>query len=159
MFPSLNRFAHAFGQTVWPDVQAVHVPFTQAAPETHWVLAVQLVSQAVAPHMYWPQLLVVAVGQLPAPSQFAASVWDPLEQVADRQLVDVLANTHEAEVPLQALAQVPVPPQVPCPARGVPETLAQVPTVWPLLVSLHAWQVPPQVVAQQTPSAQTPLVH
>ena len=113
MFPSLERFAHTFGQTVWPDVQAVQMPLAQAAPETHCVLLVQAVTQAVAPQTYWPQVWVVAVGQFPTPSQFAASVWEPLEQLGDRQLVDVLAYAHEAEVPLQVLAQVPLPLQVP----------------------------------------------
>jgi hypothetical protein len=136
LFPSVERFTHAFGQTVWPDVQVVHRPLAQAAPETHCVLLVQLVAQAVAPHTYLPQLWTVAVGQLPAPSQLAASVWDPLAQLADRQLV--LGNTHDAEVPLQVPAQVPLPLQAACPARGVPETLEQVPAVWPLLVSLQA---------------------
>ena len=135
--PSLERFAQAFGQTVWPEVQGVQTLLTQASPELHWLLLLQLVRQALAPQMNWPQPCVTAVGQFPAPSHPAASVCVPLEQLADRQDVVEVGKTQEVDDPLHALTQAPVPMQVPCPLRGVPEIVAQVPGVCWLVVSSH----------------------
>jgi hypothetical protein len=159
LLPSLDRVAHALGQTLFPAAQAVQTPPTQAAPETHWLLLVQLVSQAVAPHTNCPQLWVVAVGQLPAPLQLTAKVSVPPEQLAVPQLVDEPGKTQAVELPLQELAQLPEPEQLPWPLRGVPDTVAQVPGLLPALVSLHPWQVPPQALLQQTVSTQKVLVH
>lgn len=46
---SVNRFAQAFGHTVFPPVQAVQLELTHAAPETHWLLLLQLITQELAP--------------------------------------------------------------------------------------------------------------
>jgi hypothetical protein len=157
--PSLERFAQAFAQTLCPLVQVVQTPLTQASPERHWLLLLQLLRQEVAPQMNWPQPCVTAGGQFPAPSQPAASVCDPPEQLADRQLIEEVGKTQEADDPLQALTQTPVPMQEPCPLRGAPEIVAQVPGVWPPVLSSHPWQVPLQALLQQTPSTQEPPVH
>lgn len=137
LVPSLGRFAQAFGQAVWPEVQGVQTLFTQASPWRHWLLLLQLVRQALVPQMNWPQVCVTAVGQFPAPSQPAASVCIPIEQLADRQDTEEVGKTQEVDDPLHALTQTPVPMQVPCPLRGVPEIVAQVPGVCPPVLSLH----------------------
>lgn len=94
-------------------MQAVQTPLTQAAPETHWLLLEHVVTQAVEPQTNWLQPFVTAAGQLPAPSQLAAAVWVPLEQLAARQFVDAPGKTHDVDEPLQVLAQVPLPLQLP----------------------------------------------
>ncbi len=131
----------------------------QTAPETHWLSFAHPVRQEVDPQLYEPQLCMTGFGQLPAPSQPAASVCEPPEQLADLQLLDEPGNTQDGDDPSQVLAQVPLPVQEPCPLRGAPEMVAQVPGVCPEVVSAHAWQVPLQALLQQTPSAQKLLVH
>jgi len=91
----------------------VQTPVTQFAPETHWLLPVQLVAQAVAAQTNSPQPWMTAAGQLPFPSQLAANVCMPAEQVAARQLVDEPGKTHDVDEPVQVLAQVPLPVQLP----------------------------------------------
>lgn len=136
----------------------MHLPPMHTA-ETHSLVLVHAVRQAVDPQMYDPQLRVTA-GQFPAPSQVAARVCEPPEQLADPQLLDVPGNTHEGDAPSQSLAHVPLPPvHVPCPARGVPAMLAHVPGECPDVVSAHDWHVSLQAMLQQTPSMQKPLVH
>jgi hypothetical protein len=157
--PSLESVAQALVQTVWPVVQAVQTPLTQAAHETHRLLLEQLEAQAVGPQTNWPHPWVDRAGQFPAPSQLAPRVAVPPEQLAVRQLVEAPGKTHAAEVPLQVLAQVPEPLQLPWPPRGVPEIVAQLPGALPVLLSLHPWQVPLQALLQQTVSTQKLLVH
>jgi hypothetical protein len=157
--PSVARFAQALGHTVRPLPQVVQVPPTQAAPLTHWLLSVQAARQAVAPQMKGVQPRVLAAGQFPAPSQLAASVPVPVAQLAARQLTVVAGNTQAAPAPVQVDAQVPVPAQAGVwPARGAPVMKVQVPGV-ATPVPLQASQDPEQARLQQTPSAQTPLLH
>jgi hypothetical protein len=121
------------------------------------VSAVQLARHAVAPQTYGLQAVVTGAGQLPAPSHEAAAVAVPLEHVAARQLVEPPGYAHAAVfVPSQVPPHTPVPLQavrVPC---GVPETATQVPTL-PLTSQASHWL--PQLVLQQTPSAQLLLEH
>lgn len=60
---------------------------------------------------------------------------------------------------MHALAQVPLPLQLPWPLRGVPEIVAHVPGVFPPELSSQDWQVPLQATLQQTESTQKELVH
>jgi hypothetical protein len=77
-------------------------------------------------------------------------------QVAEPQTT-VAAACVQAPAPLQ----VPVLPQVPLAVQRAwgsvrpPPTLEQV----PMPLRLQAWQVPHEVVEQQTPSTQLPMLH
>jgi len=80
------------------------------------VSTVQLVLQAVVPHRYWPQLMVVAVVQLPAPEQNVASVPVPPAEVPLQEGPPhwtLVGCCWQAPLPLQA----PVLPQVPLAAQ------------------------------------------
>jgi hypothetical protein len=113
--------------------------------------------QAVGPHAYGLQVVVTGAGQAPAPSQSAAAVAVPAEQLAVLQPVVLLGYVQVALEPLQ------LPPQSepslvhavrePC---GVPLTSVQVPT---LPATSQAWHWLPQALLQQTPSTQLPLPH
>jgi hypothetical protein len=101
------------------------------------VSAAHVVLQAVGPHAYGLQVVVTGAGHAPAPSQLAAAVAVPLEQLALRQLVALLGYVQVALLPLQ------LPPQSepsfvhavrdPC---GAPLTSVQVPT---LPATSQAW--------------------
>jgi hypothetical protein len=125
------------------------------------VSMLQLVLQAVAPHRYWPQFIVVAVGQVPDPEQNAASVPVPPAEVPLHDGLPhwtVLGCCWQAPLPLQApvLPQVPLAPQRVCGSVMLLGTLAQVPR---LPATLQAMQVAQALLPQQTPSTQKPLPH
>lgn len=68
-----------------------------------------------------------------------------------------LANCVQAPLPLQippTLPQGGLAGQRPCGSLRPPVTLAQMPLAVP-----HVWQVPHELVKQQIPSTQLPLVH
>jgi hypothetical protein len=93
------------------------------------------------------------VGQFPAPSQFAASVWVPPEQDAVRQLV---VETAFRQPPLPS--QVPSSPQVAL--LRVQAPFDEPPAVTGLQTPVaHVMQVPPHAVAQQTCETQLAWVH
>jgi hypothetical protein len=118
----------------------------------------QLDLQALPPQTYGSHGMVTAPGQVPAPSQVAAAVAIPPEQLAPRQLV-LMSGYAQAD----AFAPSHVPPQAP-PApvqavrgpRGVPLTATHCPT---LPATSHASHWPPQAWLQQTLSAQLPFPH
>jgi hypothetical protein len=90
----------------------VQTPLAQKALSMQSVSRVQLVLQAVAPHRYWPQPMVIAVEQLPAPEQNVASVATPAAEVPLQEGFPhwtVIGCCVQAPPPLQ----VPVLPQVP----------------------------------------------
>jgi hypothetical protein len=72
--------------------------------------AVQVVLQELAPHAYGVQAVVAAEGQEPAPSQLAAEVAVPAEQLAPRHCA--VGNAQDAGLPPSQLPpQTPLPPQ------------------------------------------------
>ncbi len=98
---------------------------------------------------------------MPLPSQLpSGTLLDPVH----------MASAAPQLVPTAALAQLPVPSQVPllpqgalllptqppCGSAAPAETFAQVPA---LPVTLQAWQVPQLALVQQTPSTQLLLSH
>jgi hypothetical protein len=119
---------------------------------------VQVVLHAVAAHAYGEQVVVTGVGQAPAPSQLAAAVAVPPEQLAARH--DVVVDATAQEPPL---AHSPVLPQggaLPQRASAMPaRSVAQVPSPAPVLAFEQPMQVPVQALLQQTPSTQAPLAH
>jgi hypothetical protein len=122
------------------------------------VSALHVVLQAVGPQTYGLQAVVTGAGQAPAPSQFAAAVAVPLEQLADLQLVVLLGYVHAAvfvpsQLPPQSEPSLLQAVREPC---GVPVTATQVPTE---PETSQAWHWPPHAVLQQTPSTQLPLPH
>jgi hypothetical protein len=141
-----------------PPVQVTHPPALHRAPAAQSVFVEQVVVHAVAPQMNGVQLVVVAAGQLPAPSQLAAAVATPDAQLAARQ--DVVAGALAQAPPA---AQVPVLPQGGAAAQRpsvVPAvTLAQVPLAPPVLAAEQAVQAPVQATLQQNPSTQLPVTH
>ncbi|HZW75042.1 MAG TPA: hypothetical protein VFF43_15965 [Caldimonas sp.] len=62
-----------------------HCPFWQDPPFAQSTSDAQFVLQALAPHAYTPQSIVVGAGQWPWPSQLAAAVALPSTQLASRQ--------------------------------------------------------------------------
>jgi ribonuclease E len=136
----------------------VQVVPEQKSPAMQSVSAPQVVLQAVAPQTSGVQLVVVAAGQLPAPSQLAAATATPLAQLAARH--DVVAG---------ALAQAPPAAQAPVLPHGGAATqrasavpavaAAQVPLAPPVLAAEQAVQAPVQAVLQQNPSTQLPEAH
>lgn len=66
----------------------VHAPLEQKSPVMQSVSTVHVVLHAVEPHVYGAHVVVVAAGQLPAPSQLAPAVAMPPLQLAVRQFVD-----------------------------------------------------------------------
>jgi hypothetical protein len=139
-------------------VQATHLPPVHCAPAAQFAVVVHETVQAVAPQMNGVQVVVMAVGQAPAPLQVAAAVAVLPEQLAARQ-----------EVVAGATAQVPVPLQVPVLPQGGAATqresvvpaavLAQVPLAAPVLAFEQAVQAPVQATLQQNPSTQAPETH
>jgi len=136
---------------------------SQMVPETQSASLLQAVLQLVEPlQRNGAQLVVLAVWQLPLPSQVRALV-----------CVDVPAGQLEAThtVPAAYLAQAPEPLQtpvvphepapwslhVPCGSLCPAATLVQVPAV--LAETLHDLQTPLQLVLQQTPWLQKPDLH
>ena len=125
------------------------------------VSRVQLVLQALLPHWYWPQDMVAAVGQVPAPEQYAARVPVPPLEVPLHEgplHMSVLGSCWQAPLPLQApvLPQTPLAAQRACGSMTLRGTLAQVPR---LPVTLQAMQVAQEPVPQHTPSTQKPVEH
>jgi hypothetical protein len=100
---------------------------------------------------------VTGGGQAPAPSQVAAAVAVPLEQLASRQLVLESGYAHAAALaPLQAPPHAPLPLQAVRAPCGGPLTATHRPTLpW----TSHASHWPLQARSQQKPSAQVPLAH
>jgi hypothetical protein len=124
----------------------------------HWAALVQLVPQLVPLHRKPGQVRVAPAVQLPAPLQVLAAVSvDPLQLAAPQPVP--LGWTLHAPRP----SQPPERPQVlaACAGHSPPGSMpsgieVQVPPEPP---RLHAWQVPPQAVAQQTLSTQVLLAH
>jgi len=115
--------------------------------------------QAEAPHMYAPQVLAVAVWQVPAPSQVRGGVALPALHIPPAQVVPA-GQSAQAPAPLH----MPVIPQVLTSlaahslSGSVPITMApQVPSARLVLACEQAMQVPAQAMSQQTPSTQFPL--
>ena len=140
------------------DAGGAQTPEVQVSPATQSLVLAQVVLQAVAPHTYWPQVLVTGAGQVPVPVQVAAAVAVPLAQLAARQVVVAVAS---AQVP--APVQVPVFPQGGAATQRVSAapavTFAQVPLVPPVLAAEQAVQAPAQATLQQNPSTQNPEPH
>jgi hypothetical protein len=102
------------------------------------------------------QLTVCIAGHAPFPSQLAATVAVPFEQLAVLQVAVGYAHAVRV-IPSQLPPQVlPAPAQAVWPLRGAPVTATHIPL---LDASAHASQDPPQAALQQTPSAQKPLAH
>jgi hypothetical protein len=139
----------------------VQAPLLQKFPAEQSVSAVQLVLQAVAPQRYLPQGMVAAVGQVPEPEQKVASVAVPLFVSPLHEAlphIRVVGCCWQAPLPVQApvLPQTPLVGQRPCGSVTFAGTLEQVPR---LPVTLQAMQVRQELVPQQTPSTQKPLLH
>jgi hypothetical protein len=106
--------------------------------------------------------VVVAVLHAPAPSQVRALVWvdAPGGQLAAAQTVPA-AYFWQAPAPLQTPfvphEAAPWSLQVPAGSDAPAATFVQVPAV--LVEALHDWQVPLQLVAQQTPCVQSLDLH
>jgi hypothetical protein len=115
-------FTHALPHTVSVAAQTTQLPAVQAAPATHWVLDVQLVTQAVAPQTNGEHGCVVDAAHAPAPLQPAMLVAVPLAQVGCRQTVPLPGSTQMALVPPQLPLQGDVPAQAGWPVRGLPVT-------------------------------------
>jgi hypothetical protein len=127
-----------------------------AAPETHWLLLVQLCRHEVAPHLNGAQATVDTEGQLPWLLQVAARVARPVValQLAARQVVPV--GMVQVALPVQVPWQGEVPAQGGWPDLGVPVMILQVPSLPGLLQYSHD---PEQALLQQTASAQVVLRH
>src|SRR6187200_3644003 len=80
-------FTQPLPQTVSFAAQVTQLPAMQAAPATHWVFVVQLVTQSVVPHTNGLQGCVVEAAQAPAPLHPAMLVAVPLAQLGWRQTV------------------------------------------------------------------------
>lgn len=119
-----------------------------------------VVLHALAAHVYGAHWIVALPTHLPVPSQVPAEVAvDAPAQPAPHALP--LTNAQALRVrPLQVVAaQSPGPEpalQLPWPATGLPSTGVQTPSEPP---TLHASQVPPHAVLQQTPSTHRPDAH
>lgn len=104
---------------------------SQIAPVRQSVSKVHVVPQIVPTHLYGPQLVTTAVGQLPAPSQLAANV---SESVASVQL----ARRHDVEAGGYAHAVADDPSHVPPHgAAPTPVHAVRVPCGCPLVT---VWQ-------------------
>lgn len=127
-----SAFVHAapFCARAW------HVPPLHQSPDTQSPSPPQLVLQAFAPHTYGVHALVTGAGQCPCPSQLAAAVCVPPEQLAFRH--DEVGYVQVAVVvPLQVPPHdVPSVAQAGRPPTGFPVTGEHVPT---FPVTLHAW--------------------
>ena len=85
-------------------------------------------SHWVGPHTYGAHFCVAAVGQVPFPSQLAASVATSFVQPAVRQTVDAGGNVHDVAPPLHLPEhEVPSPAQAVRGATGCPVTAVHVP--------------------------------
>jgi hypothetical protein len=123
------------------------------------VAEVQLALQDAVEHRYAPQLPVVAVAQVPRPSQNEVGVNEVPLHVAAAHTVDVpgaapqLVRDESSHLAWQA----PVPLQAGRVPRGGPEsTGVQVPSLPETLQASH-WPV--HALLQHTPSTQWPLPH
>jgi hypothetical protein len=142
--------------TQWPDA-------SQKSPLAQSPSCAQLDAQTEpAQAKYGAQLVGEAARQVPAPSQGRAGVAMPPAQIAGAHTVPIAYSRH-APLPSHA-PSVPhdeAPWSAHWPSGSVPATtLPHTPSApAPLAALLHAWQVPPQAVLQQTPLAQKPLAH
>jgi hypothetical protein len=143
--PVLHELPFASG---WPQMAPLHT-----TPVAQSVLVVQLDVHAVAPQMKGAHVVFVMAGQCPPPSQFAAAVATPAEQLAERHDCVDGGNVHVARVvPSQVPAHVePSPVQSDLPPTGAPVTGEQVPFD---ADRLHASHCPVHAESQQTPSTQ-----
>jgi hypothetical protein len=118
------------------------------------VLVVQVVRQIpVGLQLYAPHEIGVVVWQVPVPLQVRAGVNVVPEQVAAAHWVPA-PYSRQAPLPLQApsVLQLGAPRSAHWFSGSWPAvTLVHAPTV---PASAHDWQVPPQVLPQQTPCAQ-----
>lgn len=153
-FPLTHSLAAAHATPFAFSVQLLVLVPWQVNGATQSLSFVHEVLHALVPHTYCMQLIVVAGAQLPAPSQCEVGVnVDPVQLAVPQDTV--MAACWQAPVPVQ----VPVLPHgaladlAHCPvgAAAPAGRLAQVPA---LPDTLHAWQVPQAVDAQQTPSTQ-----
>ena len=116
-----------------------------------------MVLQAAPLQMYGLHATVCAAGQLPAPSQPAASVATPPEHDGERQLVADPGKAHcVGLLPSHAPAHAPAPPHAGRLPTGAPVTFEQLPIA---PARLHAWHWPLHALLQHTPSTQLLLWH
>ena len=148
-----------------PDVHALPLGFfgshaevvvLQNAVDTQSASTAQLVLHVSVPQANKPQLLVGGAAAHAPALQYAGGCSVPAVHEPATHATELLGYEHAAEVPSQDPPHVPLPTQLPWPARGAPVTSLQVPTE-PL--STHDSQAPPHARSQQTPSAHRPLAH
>ena len=146
---------------VTPDTH-VPVPTSQRSPPVQSASLAHLLLHVVPPHTNGAQSFVSGVGQLPLPSQAAASVATPFAQLACTHVTDEPTNpVHDVRVlpshcaALHGLSAEPFghAARVPC---GAPATGVHVPS---LPSTSHASHCPVHAPLQQTPSTQKPLTH
>ena len=129
----------------------------QVSGATQSVSVVQLVLQALVPQTNPPaQGLETGAAQAPVPLQWETGVnVDPLQEAVPQETV--VPPSWQCPAPSQApvFPQGGLAAQRPCGSVVPDPTLAQVPA---LPVTLHDWQVPQELEAQQTPSTQLSLV-
>jgi hypothetical protein len=125
-------------------------------PEEQSVSPLQVLLQAPVPQTYLPQLLEVAVEQLPLPEQVGAGVKVVPVQLGLPHVTEVAAWV-QAPAPLQVpvLPQVVVTAHCPVGAAWPAEMFEQLPSPF----RLQAWQVGQLALPQQTPLVQKPLMH
>jgi hypothetical protein len=152
--------AHWFAPAQAPPFacRALQMPAAQKLPDAQSASDAQLPEHACAPHRYGLQPCVCRAGQRPAPSQLAASVATPAEQLATRQVVAAAGYAHAVvldplQTPPQTLPSEAHACRVPC---GAPTTFVQVPAE---PGTSQAWHSPLQAVSQHTPSTHCPLAH
>src|SRR5678815_1209178 len=92
----VDVFTQAVPQTVSVPAHMTQLPAMQAAPATHWLFEVQVVTHAEVPQMNGLHGRVVAAGHAPAPLQPAMAVSTPLAQLGWRQTVAVPGSTQAA---------------------------------------------------------------
>jgi hypothetical protein len=130
----------------------------QTLGETQSALLAQVVLHAVAPQMNGVHIDVVAAWQVPLPLHVRADVAVATLQLGPTHWVPVAYRRQPPE-PLQkpSVPQVDDPASVHWFSGSLPVgTLVQLPAV---PVSAHDWQVPVQLVAQQTFCEQKVVAH
>jgi len=145
---------------VRPGSLSPHEPFVQTAGGSQSALAVQAPLHALVPHTYGKQELEAGLMHVPAPSQVCVpvKVTVPVGQVAAPQAVPLAYFWQEPAWHLPLVPQEAAPWSLHIPAgSALPVgTLVQVPSV---PESAQDWQGPAQVLSQQYPCAQIPLLH
>jgi hypothetical protein len=147
-----------FAVQVAPLGRFVQTPVEQTFGDTQSVSALHDVLQAPVPQPNGSHIDVVAVWQVPVPLHVRAEVSVEPVQLGATQVVPA-AYSRQAPMPSQvpSRAHVPAPSSGHCASGSWPAgTLEQVPGV---PARAHDWQVPVQVVAQQTPWAQWAELH